>query len=152
RVVSEQTNHRWSPLQQSLYKISEPGLILGASQGREPHLPIEPRHMGCDKARASHDVTRLPGEGIGEPGLAIVAALDDDFRAGGGHDGKQAIGVDRAKWGDPIRHLRDGRGPLDMPAEAANGLYQAHNADRQDNGRNAPHWPAPWPGRVRSNV
>src|SRR5215510_2382809 len=99
-VMGEQTNHGWGPLQQPLYKMSEPGLVLGTPQGREPHLPIEPRHMGSDKTRGPHDVTRLPGEGIGEPGLAIVAALDDDFWAGGSHDGKQAIGVDRAKGSD----------------------------------------------------
>ena len=69
--------------------MSEPGLVLGIAQGREPHLPIEPRRMGCDKAWAPYDVTRLPGEGIREPSLAIVATLDNDFRAGGGHDGKQ---------------------------------------------------------------
>src|SRR4030095_16637889 len=41
-VVGEQTNYGWSPLQQPLYKISEPGIGLGTPQGREPHLPIEP--------------------------------------------------------------------------------------------------------------
>ena len=47
--------------------------------------------------------------------------LNDNFRAGG-HDGKQAIGVDGTKGEQSAYHLWEGCGRLDLPAAAAHNV------------------------------
>ena len=64
-------------------------------------MPIKPRLMGGDEPRATPGIAWFVFKFVIRPGFAVVAALDDDFIAIRGHDGKQAVVVEAPEWGDP---------------------------------------------------
>src|SRR5207302_8825560 len=92
--AGEQRLDLFRALQKPTDEGDEPGILLVTAEGREPHLPIEPRLMRLDEGRRAGEVARLPSEFVLEPVLSVVAAFDDDLRACGRHHGEESVAVD----------------------------------------------------------
>ena len=79
RVVLKQREHFRRALQQAHAEIDEPRVFAISAQGREPHLPIQPRLVRRDEARTPLQVPRFVIEFIRQPGLTVVAPFDNDL-------------------------------------------------------------------------
>src|SRR5882762_11297079 len=66
-VLAQQGEHLGGPLEQALEQRDEP--VSGALrvERREPHLPVEPRHVRRYERRAAGRIARLPAEPILAP-------------------------------------------------------------------------------------
>src|SRR5262249_38316456 len=74
RILREQGRHRRRSLEQPGTEGEKPPVLLVRAEGREPHLPVEPRLVRRHEARTAAEVSRLPAELVGLPGFAVVAA------------------------------------------------------------------------------
>ena len=105
--------------------MQEPRHLPEIPQRREPHQPVEPRHVGRHEARPARHVARLPAELVGAPLGPIVAALDHDLEPPRGHVGEEAVAVHHPERPDEAEDR--GRGPH-PGLRHAQGLEQRHQA------------------------
>src|SRR5439155_1487245 len=105
-------------------EIEEPGVLLVIAQGSEPHLPIQPRLMRLDEPGTLFHITWFVFEFVVEPVSAILAALHDDLRPGGGHDSEQSISVEAPEGGQPLIDRGHRGGPGDAQTEHERELDQ----------------------------
>src|SRR5262249_32398366 len=81
-VRGQQARHRLRALQETLAQVEKPRRLPEAVQRREPHLPIEARHMRPEEGRRALWIARLVAELVRLPRGAVVGALDPDLGAG----------------------------------------------------------------------
>src|SRR4029077_7664403 len=97
RIVAEQREHRGRPLQDVPHQGLEPVPRPSRVEARDPHLPVEPRHVRGHERRSPAHVARLPAEAVFLPLRAVAAALDNDLGPLRRHDAEQPVPVDRAQ-------------------------------------------------------
>src|SRR2546421_3851270 len=100
-VALQQSQDLRGAFEQASAQVYEPGILLIMAQGGEPHLPVESGLMGLDELWATFQIAGFVFELVFEPGDAVVAAFNDDFGPGSGHDGKEAVTVEAAERHQP---------------------------------------------------
>ena len=81
RVVLEQAQYIWRTLQKAEAEIDEPGVVAVIAERGEPHLPVQARLVRSDEFWPPFEVAGLVFEFVFDPCDAVIAALDDNFRA-----------------------------------------------------------------------
>src|ERR1039458_8070093 len=116
-IAFDQPQHWARALQEAYAEVHHPGILpIGAQRG-EPHLPIQSRLMRRNEPGPARDVARLVFELVLPPGDAILAALNDNLRARGGHYREQAVAVEAPERFQPPVNRDQWPRPRDVQAE-----------------------------------
>jgi len=118
RIALQQSQNGRRAFAQALEEEDEPDVVarIGAEKW-DPHLPVEPRHHRRGELGAAAEGAGLPFEFVGLPGHAVVAPLDDQLRAVGGHNGEQAVAAGNSKWQNESGQIGDRSGQRDVDVE-----------------------------------
>jgi len=120
-IRPEQRQHARLALEKALEQRVEPALRARGPQRREPHLPVQSRHVRLLPGGQAREIVRLPRQRVALPRAAVRAALDLDLAPLGGHHAEEAVAVERAEGSERALGARGGRGEL-QPAEVVEHL------------------------------
>src|SRR5437763_11747229 len=137
-VVAQQGQHLGRPRQDVPQQRREPLPSPLRVQGREPHLPVEPRHVRGHERRSPVHIARLPAKAVLAPLYAVAATLDDDLGALRRHHAEQPVAVHRADRLDgsqqrilePTARIREGL--HDLAREREQRKQPEHGRDAGD--------------------
>jgi hypothetical protein len=118
RVLREEPEHPGLALEQPGEEAREPGALLAAREGGEPHLPVEPREVERCEARRAPERTGLVAEHVGPPGPPVVAPEQLDLVALGRHHGEEPVGARHVEGCEPVLERREGGRAGQRDAEA----------------------------------
>src|SRR5271165_4744997 len=97
--------------------------MLVVAESGEPHLPIQPGLIWGHETGPPCQITGLVFELIIEPGHPVVAALNNDFGAIGGHHREQAVVIKAAERSEPAIDADNGPRPGKPQPEQSGELH-----------------------------
>lgn len=126
----QQMKHGWLAQKEAVHEAADPGAFVIGAEGGKPHLPIEARLMRSDEGQVAMELAGLIGERVLAPMGEVFGAFEDDLRARGGHNSKEAVTVDDLERGqESERRSRRGReGWID-------GLDELKKTEGDDHGK-----------------
>src|SRR5581483_1053568 len=85
RITARELGNLGRTFQYPPHQVQNPWIALIGTERSEPHLPIQPRLVGCDPGRTPSWVSWLVLEFVWKPGSPIIGAFQNDFCSGGCH-------------------------------------------------------------------
>src|SRR6266550_4275156 len=102
RVLAQQRENFGCPFEQAPEQRHQPVPRALGVERREPHLPIQPRHVWRHERRVAGRIAGLPAKPILAPAHRVGAALDHNLEALRGHHAEQSVPVHRPQRRDRV--------------------------------------------------